>query len=175
MVRRAMVELVAEKGIHGTSMSQVGRRAGVATGTAYVHYESKEELLLAAFVEVKLRLGTVALSQVDDDAEPRDVFLRAWHAIYDHLSDDPDLARFLVQVEVSPLRTVAHESLPHDDPLSRAAVNLSPHLVDLPPEVLYDIGLAPAVRLVASGAQLSSVQIERLVDSCWNAVRRPSE
>lgn len=55
LVRRAVVELVAERGIHGTSMSRVAERAGVATGTAYVHYESKEELLIAAFVETKRR------------------------------------------------------------------------------------------------------------------------
>ncbi len=63
LVRRAMVELVAEHGIHGTSMNEVAERAGVATGTAYVHYGSKDDVLIAAFIEVEGLLGT---------AEPRE-------------------------------------------------------------------------------------------------------
>lgn len=44
IVRRAMVELVAQRGIHGTSMNQLAERAWVATGPAYVHYDSKDDV-----------------------------------------------------------------------------------------------------------------------------------
>ncbi|MGD2044134.1 MAG: helix-turn-helix domain-containing protein, partial [Acidimicrobiia bacterium] len=53
LVRRAMVEVVAEQGLNGASMSLVAKRAGVATGTPYVHYDSKDDLLIASFVEAK--------------------------------------------------------------------------------------------------------------------------
>ena len=39
-IRRALVELVAEHGLHGAGMSAVANRAGVGTGTAYVYYAS---------------------------------------------------------------------------------------------------------------------------------------
>ena len=41
-IRRALRDLVAERGFHGASMGAVAKAARVATGTAYVHYESKE-------------------------------------------------------------------------------------------------------------------------------------
>ena len=42
LIRKALRDLVAERGFHGASMGAVAQVAGVATGTAYVHYVSKE-------------------------------------------------------------------------------------------------------------------------------------
>lgn len=173
LVRRAMVELVAERGIHGTSMSQVAERAGVATGTAYVHYQSKEDLLIAAFVEVKTRLGEAALEDVDVSGDSRSIFEAVWRKTFRHLTDDPAVAEFLLQVEASPLRVAAHESLQGDNLLSQMAQGMSSVLVDLPPDVLYDLSLAPVVRLVAAGTSLSPREIETLIESCWHAVHKP--
>ena len=173
LVRRAMVDVVAERGLHGASMSLVAKKAGVATGTAYVHYESKEELLIASFVEVKTQLGVAAFAGVDPDSSARETFEAVWRNCHAYLADDPALATFLLQVEASPLRGAAHDALPGDDPLTAAADRLIDSLVDLPSELLYDLSLAPAVRLAASGAELSDHQIDSLVDSCWRAISRP--
>jgi TetR/AcrR family transcriptional repressor of multidrug resistance operon len=168
-----MVELVAERGIHGTSMSQVANRAGVATGTAYVHYQSKEDLLIAAFVEVKTHLGEAALENVDPTADPRAIFDTVWRNSFRYLEDDPAVAEFLLQVEASPLRVAAHETMPEDNLLSEMAQRLSSVLVDLPAELLYDLSLAPVVRLVASGASLTTSEVDTLIESCWQAVHKP--
>lgn len=171
LVRRAMVELVADNGIHGTSMSHVARRAGVATGTAYVHYQSKEELLIAAFVEVKEGLGEAAMADVAGIEEPRLLFEAAWRNLHRHLIGDPAVARFLLQVEVSPLRDMAHEAL-GSNALTETAAALKEHLVDLPDEMLYELGLSPAVRLVAAGTELSRGEIDTLIEACWRAISR---
>ena len=144
----------------------------MATGTAYVHYESKEELLIASFVEVKTRLGLAAFSDVDSEAPPREVFESVWRNCYTHLSADPAQAIFLLQVEASPLRSAAHDDLPGDDPLTATAERLIDSLVDLPGELLYDLSLAPAVRLAASGEQLSEREMDTLVEACWRAIAR---
>lgn len=172
LVRRALVELVAERGIHGTSMSQVADHAGVATGTAYVHYESKEELLIAAFVDVKRSLGQAGLESVDAGANPRRLFETVWRNVHDHLRGDPAIARFLVQLEASPLREPAHAALLEDDPLTATAHALAANLVELPIDIIYDLGLAPAVRLVASGLELTDDQLDTLINACWMAVSR---
>lgn len=170
LVRRAMVDVVAERGLYGASMSLVAKRAGVATGTAYVHYESKEELLIASFVEVKTQLGVAAFAGVDPGSPPREVFEAVWRNCHEHLSEDPALATFLLQVEASPLRTAAHDALPDDDPLTAAADRLIDSLVDLPGDLLYDLSLAAAVRLAASGQELSKRQMDTLIESCWRAI-----
>lgn len=172
LVRRAMVELVAERGIHGTSMSQVAERAGVATGTAYVHYGSKDELLIAAFLEAKAQVGEAATLDLDLSAPPQKTFSRLWRRLYEHLRDDPHLARFLTQIDESPLRARAHEALGEGDPLVRLGEKMADHLVDLPVEIIYELGLAPAVRLAASDTSLDDDQVDMVVDSCWRAIHR---
>jgi AcrR family transcriptional regulator len=171
--RRAMVEVVAEQGLNGASMSLVAKRAGVATGTPYVHYASKDDLLIASFVEAKRGLGEAGTGGIAEGAQPRDVFETVWRGAYEYLSADPALAMFLLQVEASPLRAAAHDALPEDDPLTEAAGRLSDSFVDLPGELLYDLSLAPAVRLAASGERLSGRQTKTLIESCWRAVAVP--
>lgn len=173
LVRRAVVELVAERGIHGTSMSRVAEQAGVATGTAYVHYASKEELLIAAFVETKWTLGEVVYRGLHPSGSSRDLFESVWRRTYDHLREDPAVARFLAQIDESPLRTRAHEALPDDDPLLQLADQMADDLVELPIEILYELGLAPAVRLVASDTHLDDRQLSGVIEACWRAVHRP--
>lgn len=172
LVRRAMVELVAEKGVHGTSMSQVAGRAGVATGTAYVHYESKEALLIAAFVEAKSQIGAAVAHDLDLTAPPRVTFESIWRRLYEHLRTDPHLAKFLNQIDESPLRERAHDALADDDPLVSLGNEMAEHLIDLPVEIIYELGLAPAVRLAASDSTLDDAQLSLVIDACWRAIGR---
>lgn len=172
-VRRALRELVAENGLHGASMSSVARRAGVATGTAYVHYESKDDLVYATYVEAKTELGEAVAAAVDPAAPPEERFHQIWRAVYDHLSTDPARARFLSQIEESPYSRRAHELvMAEGDRLSEEASrsDMVSLLVPLPFDILFSLGLGPAIRLVASGIELSDGELETLIDSCWKAI-----
>jgi AcrR family transcriptional regulator len=175
-IRRALIELVAEHGLYGTGMSAVAKRAGVGTGTAYVYYPSKEALLLDAYREVKLALGAAVTAGVDPDAAPADRFRRIWTAVYRHLAADPARARFLVQVDHSPLAAQAHALVlaGAEDPLVAAAgsADLRPLLAELELELLYDLGLAPAVRLAATRPGLVEAELDVLATACWRAITR---
>ncbi|NND84145.1 MAG: TetR family transcriptional regulator [Acidimicrobiia bacterium] len=174
LVRRALVEVVAERGLHGASMSMIAKAAGVAVGTAYVHYADKEDLLLAAYREVKADLGVVAVEAASPADAPKDRFLRIWHAVAGHLSEDPVRARFLAQVAVSPYARIAHDAVMEssDQGFSQAIVacDLVGEFADLPPEVLYDLGMGPLIRQVAAEEELTDTQWAALGDACWRAV-----
>lgn len=175
-VRQALRSLVAEHGFHGASMSAVAAEAGVATGTAYTHYGSKDELVLATYLETKDELATAATADLGAMADPRDLFRALWLGTYRHLSANRDHALFLLQVDCSPYKEPAHEAaMARDgDPLVQAATapQISERLLPLPLEVLYELGLGPAVRLAASGEKLTKAQLETIADACWRAVSR---
>jgi AcrR family transcriptional regulator len=158
-------------------MAEVAKAAGVATGTAYVYYKSKDELVVAAFVETKRELGAAAVAGASPGAMPREWFLAAWQAVYDHMSSNIDDARFLAQVEASPYLRMAHEALmaQGDDPLMAAArtAQVQQLLVPLPETVMWELGLAPAVRLAASGEPLSASQRALAAAACWRAITVP--
>lgn len=175
-VRSAMCRVVAERGLHDASMASVAREAGVATGTAYVHYPSKEELLLATYLDVKRALGEAATAEVDPGAPAQARFERFWFGAHDHLVEDPDRARFLVQIEGSPLAREAHDRAmaAGGDPLMAAAAapDLVERFVDLPLMVLYDLAIGPIVRLVASGRDVQADRLPILCQACWRSVTR---
>lgn len=175
-VRTAFTSLVARKGLHGASMGAVAALAGVATGTAYVHYASKEDLLYAAYLAVKRELGLAATGAVQADAPPRQRFEQLWQGVHDHLAADRDRARFLVQVDASPYAKAAHErAMAVDgDPLlaAAAAPDMVERFVPLPPSVLYDLAIGPVVRLVAGGPDLDPDTLATLRQACWQAITR---
>jgi AcrR family transcriptional regulator len=176
LVRSALRDLVAENGLHGTPMSAVAARAGVATGTAYVHYASKDDLVLAAYREAKVDLGHAAVACMDPDAPPATRFEQLWLGVHDHLTRNPELARFLTQVESSPYARLHHDSVDDAaDPLTEAASvpDMAAELLPLPLEVLFDLGLAPAIRLVSAGVELTADDLRAVAHACWRAITRP--
>ena len=94
-----------------------------------------------------------------------------------HLRADPARARFLVQVESSPYAGPAHTHhlAQGEDPLvaAAAAPDMAAALVELPLEVLFDLGLGPAVRLAAAETLLTAEQLSLVARGCWRSVRRP--
>lgn len=175
-IRRALRDLVAERGFHGASMGAIAKEAGVATGTAYVHYESKDELVFATYLEVKAGLAEAVLDGFDLDADPLEQWghlLKGFHAF---LAEEPERARFLSQLEESPYYEEAHSRLVESgDPLTEAGKNLeiTTLLIDLPWEVIYALSLGVIVRLIASGTLLKEEQLDALVLATWRAVTRP--
>jgi len=177
-VRQALRTLVAKHGFHGASMSAVAAAAGVATGTAYTHYASKDELVLATYLETKAELAEAATAGLKPSSEPQELFRDMWLGTYKHLAANRDHALFLLQVDCSPYKEPAHEAaMARDgDPLMEAAAapQIASRLQPLPLEVLYELGLAPAVRLAAGGAELTAKQLRATADACWRAVSRQS-
>jgi AcrR family transcriptional regulator len=176
LVRSALRSLVAENGLHGTPMSAVAARAGVATGTAYVHYASKDDLVLAAFREAKVDLGDAAVAAMDPDAPPASRFEQIWLGVHAHLTGNPELAIFLTQIEASPYARRYHDSFGGaGDPLTDAAQvpDMAAELLPLPLEVLFDLGLAPAIRLVSSGVVLGPGDLRAVAHACWRAITPP--
>jgi AcrR family transcriptional regulator len=176
LVRRALRALVAERGFHGASMSAVATRAGVATGTAYTYYASKDALVLAAYLETKAELGAAALQDLTDELRPAERFRRIWCSIHRHLRAHPDRARFILQVDHSPYRATLYAAvLAGDDPLVGEVTRpeLTVALQPFPPEVLWELGLAPAVRLAVGEVALGDEQLGAIAEACWRAVSRP--
>jgi TetR/AcrR family transcriptional repressor of multidrug resistance operon len=175
LLRRSLLELVAERGFRGTSMSAVAERAGVAAGTAYVHYDSKDELIVATYVEIKLALGHAALVGVPPDGSAHERFIRVWRNVYGFLAADPAQARYLAQLEASPYFERAFERLAQmDDPLIAASEELKAGAIDLPLTVLWDLAVGPAIRLAADATTtLTEDELSELAEACWRALRKP--
>ena len=193
--RRALIELVAERGLHATSVAEVAKRAGVAAGTIYVHYPSKDALVVAAHAEAKDAMAAAAVAGLHPDAPPEERFVGLWRRLHEFLRDDPVLARFVVQLDSLPVRvevlppefgltpsqvgsadSAAAASLPGAALVEAAlALDMVDELLPLPLTVLWDLGLAPAIRAAAMPLEppLDEAALTELAHACWRAVTRP--
>lgn len=52
-ILEAALKLFTEKGFHGTSTAEISREAGVATGTLFNYFPTKEDLINSLYFEVK--------------------------------------------------------------------------------------------------------------------------
>ncbi len=183
-VRRALRTLVARHGLHGASMSAVAKEAGVATGTAYVHYESKEQLMFAAYLELKREMGLAAIEGVDMSGTPHDRFIQLWMGIYRFLAHEPERAQFMLQIESSPYARAAHEMgmALADDPImaQASAPDAFGMLAPLDLDVLYELAFGPAIRRAASAAvaaprksRSTETDVLAIAEACWRAVTVP--
>ncbi len=69
LILQAAEEVLAEKGYHETSMDEIAARVGVAKGTVYLHFPSKEDLVFALF-EQELVTSQQMIEQAVATTEP---------------------------------------------------------------------------------------------------------
>jgi AcrR family transcriptional regulator len=177
-LRRAVRRMVADHGFHGASMSLIAAEAGVATGTAYVHYPSKDELMLATYVECKQELARAMVAAIDASAAPAVRFAQMWRAAYRHLATEPARAAFLVQIDVSPYAAIAHQRAAASDEVLAAEASrpdMAALLAPLPLELLFDVAFGPAVRAAATGNAVDAATRQHLAVACWRAVTVPGD
>ncbi len=94
-ILHAALQVFAAKGFHDSKISEIARTAGVADGTIYLYFKSKDDLLISLF-EAELESINAGLRQaLASIPEPP---LQLDHAIRYHLklaADNPTLAHFI--------------------------------------------------------------------------------
>lgn len=100
------LELIRENGFHGTPVSLVAKHAGVAAGTVYTYFASKDEMIVAIYHYVKdaLLKEISAKDQVSDPFEKR--FFALWENLIEVYLQKPSYQNFLEQFISSPYNSV---------------------------------------------------------------------
>lgn len=66
-------ELFREKGFKDTNISEITKKAGMAVGTFYNYYSSKEKLFMDIFLEENSKLKQACFQSLDLEQSPMDV------------------------------------------------------------------------------------------------------
>ena len=104
-ILESTLELVKEKGFHGTPMSMVAKEAGVAAGTIYHYFDSKETLICELYSYVKQQT-TAAMLSGDNSALPyQERFFAIWMSLFDFYTKNPNVLKFFEQFVNSPYNT----------------------------------------------------------------------
>jgi len=72
LILEAAEEVLMEKGYYETSMDEIAARVGVAKGTVYLHFPSKEDLVVAIFQRDMERLLQLIKTTIASSLTPRE-------------------------------------------------------------------------------------------------------
>ncbi len=158
----AAAKLFGDKGYHDTTTAEIAESAGVAAGTIYIYFSSKEELLVAVFEEFLGRHMERLRDGVQKEKTPKDKLIRLLTLGLELMQNNPDSARiFLSQLRQSTkmITTVSKRS-------SRA-------YKDIIEEVLTEgthTGLCREINVPAAASMLfgayQSVVLDWVADGC---------
>ena len=94
-ILRAALDLFVERGFHGTSVPSVADKAGVATGTIYHYFASKEALVNALFRSLKQKIIDHVLLDFPYSAPIREQFRLVWGKMAEFAVKNPSEFAFL--------------------------------------------------------------------------------
>jgi len=179
---RATLDLVAEQGFHGAPMSLVAERAGVAAGTIYCYFESKDVLINEIYHYLEDRFFATVMENYPEHDSARNRFLHIGKVLVRYCIESPLEFRFLEQFHNSPYG-VAHrrekffgksdKNVIHE--LFSEAVEAG-IVKDFPLPVLSALTFGPLLTIcrdhILQFIELDEQLIDRCVEACWGALRR---
>ncbi len=91
----AALELFERDGYGNVAMSRIAQEAGVAAGTIYTYFRSKDELANALYRQCKVALAGDLLEGTADDSGSRAAFGRFWRTLITFATRQPTALAFL--------------------------------------------------------------------------------
>jgi AcrR family transcriptional regulator len=105
----AAVREFAENGFHDASISAITRRAGVALGTFYIYYESKDAIFRALVTDMSERVGLAARDALVPGMDALEIERAALGAFLGFAAENKGLYRIIDEAEfVDPESYRAH-------------------------------------------------------------------
>jgi AcrR family transcriptional regulator len=175
----AALDLFVERGFYGTSVPSVAERAGVAAGTIYHYFASKEALVNALFKRWKGEVSAQVLRDFAFDRPAREQFRTVWERMTAFaLAHPKELAFLELHHHGSYLdeesRRIEHQIIDFGIEMVRQA-QASETLKPLPPGVLMEFANG-AFLGVFRGALEGRLEMARETfmaaeRCCWEALR----
>lgn len=177
-IARAALELFVEKGVTETTTREIAARAGIAEGTIYRHFPSKDALALELFAQKHVTLAQgleVVASSALGLAAKAEAITRAWCAMADkdwllfryHLLNQHRFAPLMPPDQPNPINVLRHEIA-----TAMKAGELKKGDVELVTAMALGVVLQPAIHKVHGRLQ---GKLTPLADQLAAAVRRVLE
>ena len=168
--------LMAKEGLHRLSMHKLAKEAGIAAGTIYLYFKSKEELL-AQFARRVFNKFVVAIEEGFDEHQSFfEQYKKMWWNIWHFLQENPTVLSNMNQYKSLPEFIEISSEMEHSCwkqfCLKGQAANV---LADLDPHMLFLLSLKTAM-VVASdikflGTAVTDVILESVIERSWRAIQ----
>jgi len=101
----AATRLFAERGLAAAPTSEISKRAGVAEGTLFTYFETKDDLINSLYREIKLELADAMMSDFPRKKNVRTRLRHVWDRYVKWGIANPKQRKVLAQLQVSEVLT----------------------------------------------------------------------
>lgn len=182
-ILRAALELIAEQGFHGAPMAMIAEKAGVAAGTIYCYFKSRDVLINELYHEIEERMTAFLQDGYEVEHSIKERFLHLGTGLLRYFIAHPLYFRYLEQFHNSPygaafrrdkcLRETGNKDIYKvlfEQGISQRVIQ------DLPLLVLVALTFGPLISIMRDHAlgfiTLNDSLIEKIVASCWDALKQ---
>lgn len=102
------LDLIRDHGFHGAPMSLVAKNAGVAAGTIYHYFESKDQLICELYDYNRQRLTAIIESSIKPEVPYKENFFQIWTNLYRFYVQKPNVLIFFEQFINSPFNATKY-------------------------------------------------------------------
>lgn len=177
---RAALELFTTRGYHETTTPLIAARAGVAEGTIYRHFASKDELLNEIY-RAGVRLFAAAVREADARAPCRERLAQIARRWRDTGVREPAAVRLVFSDAFAGLvdeksRGAARElraELEKAIAAGKAAAEVRPGSAELWADVWLRLVLLALERLARGAWKADEPAVQQVFDAAWDAIRAP--
>ena len=174
------LQLIKSNGIQGASMADISSVSGVAVGTIYHHFDSRESLIDALRAQVAEQLAQALSAGIQSKGTPKDKIMGLWNNAWAFFVKNQLAASFLDQYATTALGATANGMLKSkelagvNDLLKDAIKQGKVRKVE--PELLFEWMMAAILTTlrVSNNKNMSSLSkksIEAGAEMCWAAFK----
>ncbi len=179
---KAALELIAEHGFHGTPMAMIAEKAGVAAGTIYRYFESKEQLIVELFSELRQRIHVTLTESYIKDTPLGERYCSLCTSLLEYLIVYPLHFRFMEQYLNSPFGVswrrdkILGKTREQDVFMDLFMEGIERRVLkSLPLYVLAVLTFSPLVSLARDHnlglVTLDKAIIKQSIDACWDGIK----
>ena len=96
------LDLIRDNGLHGTTMSLLIKKSGVAAGTIYHYFDSKDTLMMELHGYIREIMASAILEGDDESKDFKERFASFWTRQWQFYTEHPNALYFIEQYVNSP-------------------------------------------------------------------------
>ena len=168
---------MAKEGLHHLSMHKLAKEAGIAAGTIYLYFKSKDELLVQFTRRVFNKFVAAIEEGFDESQSFFEQYRKMWWNIWHFLQENPTILSNMNQYRSLPGFLETCKEMEHScwDQfcLKGQAAN---ELADLEPRILFLLSLDTVIVLASDnkflGIAVTDVVLESVIERSWRAIQK---
>ena len=175
-ILNAALKLFVENGFHGTPTSKIAHEAGVANGTLFYYFKTKDDLIVSLFIDIKTRMGVCMYGAINEWMGYEETLKTVYTETLNWALANKTEFNFIQQFHTSPFtalvtnKEIANQTQHHLDLLAKGIKKKQ--LKDLPVELVFTLITSHTfgVYQYVTTSNLSAAKTKKIINESFELI-----